>query len=73
MKMNKIDEVWNSVNLLLKWIFSLLPSKNFSAMAMWRNDFLSINEALLGWVCLSVVWISKPVNFTNYIEEELAM
>ena len=42
-------------------------------MATWRNDFLSINEALLGWVCLSVVWISKPVKFTNCIEEELAM
>ena len=73
MKMNKIDEVWNSVNLLLKWIFSLLSSKNFATKAMWCNDFLSINEALLGWVYLSVVWIAKPVKFTNCIEEELAM
>ena len=42
MKMNKIDEVWNSVNLLLKWIFSLLSPKNFATKAMWRNDFSSL-------------------------------
>ena len=42
MKVNKIDEVWNSVNLLLKWIFSLLSSKNFATKAMWRNDFSSL-------------------------------
>ena len=42
MKLNKIDEVWNSANLLFKWIFGLLSSKNFATMAMWRNDFSSL-------------------------------
>ena len=39
MKLNKIEEVWNSANLLFKWIFGLTSSKNFATMATWRNDF----------------------------------
>ena len=39
MKLNKIEEVWNSANLLFKWIFGLSLSKNFATMATWRNDF----------------------------------
>ena len=42
MKLNKIDEVWNIVNLLFEWIFCLLSSQNFSTMAMWGNDFSSL-------------------------------
>ena len=42
MKLNKIDEVWNSVNPLFKWRFGLLSSKNFATMATWRNDFSSL-------------------------------
>ena len=40
--MNKIDEVWNSANLLFKWIFGLLSSKHFATMATWRNDVSSV-------------------------------
>ena len=42
MKMNKIDEVWNSANLLFKWIFGLLSSKHFATMGTWRNDVSSV-------------------------------
>ena len=42
MKMNKIDEVWNSANLLFKWICGLLSSKHFATMATWRNDVSSV-------------------------------
>ena len=42
MKLNKIDEVWNSANLLFKWIFGLLSSKNVATMATWRKDFSSL-------------------------------
>ena len=31
-KLNKIDEVWNSANPLFKWRFGLLSSKNFATM-----------------------------------------
>ena len=42
MKLNKIDDIWKSANLLFKWIFALLSSKNFATMATWRNDFSSL-------------------------------
>ena len=31
--------------LQCKWHFSLLSSKNFATMAMWRNDFSSLLKA----------------------------
>ena len=31
--------------LQCKWRFSLLSSKNFATMAMWRNDFSSLLKA----------------------------
>ena len=74
MKMNKIEEVWNSVNLLLKWIFGLLSFKNFATMAAWHNDFSSLLMRPLG-VSMHV----RSLNFktchsvTVCIEEELAM
>ena len=41
----KIDEVWNSANLLFfQWIFGLLSSQNFATTTAWRNDFLSNNN-----------------------------
>ena len=42
MKLNKIDEVWNSANLLFKWIFGFLSSKHFATMATCRNDVSSV-------------------------------
>ena len=48
MKLNNIDEVWNSANLLSKWIFGLLSSKNFATMTTWRNDFSSLLWPLFG-------------------------
>ena len=42
MKLDKINEVWNIANLLFKWIFGLLSSKDFATMAAWRNDFSSL-------------------------------
>ena len=44
MKLNKIDEIWNSANSPFKWIFSLLSFKNFATMAMWRNDLLLLTN-----------------------------
>ena len=49
MKLNEIDEVWNSVNPLFNWCFGLLSSRNFASMATWRNDFSSL---LAFWVVL---------------------
>ena len=34
MKLNKIDEVWNSANPHFKWRLGLLSSKNFATMAL---------------------------------------
>ena len=45
MKLNKIGEVWNGANRLLSGFIGLLSSKNFAAMATWRNDF----SPLLYW------------------------
>ena len=42
MKLNKIDEVWNSANPRFKWHFGLLSSKNFATMATRRNVFSSL-------------------------------
>ena len=42
MKLNKIDEVWNSASPLFKWRFGLLSPRNFATMATWRNDFSSL-------------------------------
>ena len=42
MKLNKIDEVWNSANLLFKWIFGLLSTEHFATMATWCNDVSSV-------------------------------
>ena len=41
MKLNKINEVWNSVIPLFKLHFDLLSSKKFATKAMWHNDFSS--------------------------------
>ena len=71
--MNKIDEVWNSVNLLLKWIFRLLSSKNFATKAMWRNDFSSLLRGPLGVGMHVCIQNFKTCHFTNCNEEELAM
>ena len=38
MKFNKIDEVWNSANLLFKWIFRLLSSK---LLLPWQRDVMT--------------------------------
>ena len=38
MKLNKIDEVWNSANLLFCDVFGLLSSKNLATIATWSND-----------------------------------
>ena len=56
MKLNKINEVWNSANSIFKWrVFSLLSSRNFATLAMWHNDFssllpdyLTVNREYLG-------------------------
>ena len=42
MKLNKIDEVWNSANPLLKFLFGLLSFRNFAPKTTWRNDFSSL-------------------------------
>ena len=42
-KLNKIDELWNSANVLLRAVFGLtVSSRNFATMATWRNDFSSL-------------------------------
>ena len=46
MKLNKIDEVWNSANPLFKWRFDLLSPRNFATMATWRNE-IPFKKALL--------------------------
>ena len=45
MKLNKIDEVWNSANRISDFN-GLLSSKNFATMATWRKDFSSLLMAL---------------------------
>ena len=42
MKLNKIDEVWNSSANPPKYRFGLLSSRNFATMTTWRNDFSSL-------------------------------
>ena len=42
MKLNKIDKVWPVRIHFLSDVFGLLWSKNFAAMASWRNDFSSL-------------------------------
>ena len=43
----EIDEVWNSANLLFKWISGLLSSKHFATMVTWRNDFSSLSRRVV--------------------------
>ena len=53
MKLNKINEVWNSANSLFKWHFQfLLSSRNFASMGKWYNDF-------------SIALIIKPLLASN--------
>ena len=54
MKLNKINEVWNSVNPLFKRCFGLLSSKNFATMATWRNDFSSLYTRNLKYIHYSI-------------------
>ena len=69
MKLNKIDEFWNSANSLFKLIFSLLTSKNFVTMATWRNYFSPVNyketgeEHLLGGVYMTLGRLSPRSEF----------
>ena len=46
MKLNKIDDVWNSANSLFKWRFRLLSSRNFTTMATWRHEISSLFNRL---------------------------
>ena len=46
MKLNKIDDVWNSANSLFKWRFRLLSSRNFATMATWRYEIFSLFNRL---------------------------
>ena len=42
MKLNKIDEIWNSANSLFKWVSVSCSPKNLlpcTTMAKWRKDF----------------------------------
>ena len=58
---NKISKVWNSANILFKWIFGLLSSKNFAIMTTWRNGFSSLWSAtgLVAWVCAATFSLMK--------------
>ena len=48
MKLNKIHDFFETVRIhFLGDLFSLLSSKNFATMAMWRNNF----SPLLTTVC----------------------
>ena len=38
MKLNKINEVWNSANSLFQLRFQFVV-RNFAIIATWRNDF----------------------------------
>ena len=46
MKLNKIDDVWNSANSLFKWRFRLLSSRSFTTMATWRHEISSLFNRL---------------------------
>ena len=46
MKLNKIDDVWNSANTLFKWRFRLLSSRSFTTMATWRHEISSLFNRL---------------------------
>ena len=41
MKLNKINELWNSANSL-SGVFVLLSPRNLATMATWRNDFSKV-------------------------------
>ena len=58
MKLNKIDEVWNSANLFFKWRFDSLSSRNFATMATWRNDFFLYYAPLFA-IELEKLWMTK--------------
>ena len=64
MKLNDIDEVWNSAKPLFKWRIGLLPSKNFATVATWLNDFspLLIIKLNVG---------RKQVKVVNFLVESL--
>ena len=75
MKLNKIDEVWNSANRLLRDFFVLLSSKNFATMETWRNDFsflLVLGKKLkfissMYWLC-GVKWMYEPCRMEKHID-----
>ena len=47
MKLNKIGQVWDSVNRVLSDFIGLLSAQNFVTIATWRNDFSSLLQTLL--------------------------
>ena len=57
MKLNNIDEVWNSTNALLSDVFGLLSSRNFAIMATWRNNFSSLLTDMATWD-----WVGVELN-----------
>ena len=65
MKLNKINEVWSSANLLFIWHFGLLSSKIFATVATWRNDFYYF-WILKQWAHLKITLSVSLFNFLFY-------
>ena len=59
MKLNKIDEVWNSANLLFSDVFGLLSSRNLATIATWRNDFSSLLHTSKRGLSRSILHLAK--------------
>ena len=59
MKLDKIDEVWNSAKSLFKWCFCFVVIRKFCYHATWRNDFSVLFVVYVFRILLASFLLSK--------------